>query len=97
MATKAFCSSPVFSLLEESGKPQLSVRQAQLICNYYLALKAKTDLHAHNKVLRQRQIEKYDQRPNALACFAADAGIKLADLRIRHFLVQQYHTPNINP
>lgn len=62
-----------------------------------LSLKSKPDVPVHNQVFRHRLIEEYDLWPNSLAYFAARAGIVLADLRVRHIPVQQYHTPDIPP
>lgn len=50
LATGAFCSSSVVSLLAELEEPPLSVRLAQLRCNYYFILKSKPNLPTHNLV-----------------------------------------------
>ena len=63
IATGAFRTSPVSSLLCESGEPSLHMRRKQLALCYVASLSAKPDHPTYGTVFRPRHLYMYGARP----------------------------------
>ncbi|XP_075233902.1 uncharacterized protein LOC142331734 [Lycorma delicatula] len=89
LATGAFRSTPIASLLVDCGEPSLWDRRDQLLLSYFARLKGQPNHLAFDPVLRNPNLRKYEDRP----CCTAPVGVRTRRL-LQHINVD---TPSFFP
>lgn len=97
IASGAFRSTPVPSLLSECSEPPLSMRRTYLMISYYFALKSRPDNPAHDVVMRNLLHHVYERRPKAPKPFGARVLSCLDEFHVNDFPIMKNHQSRYPP